>query len=676
MKPWAKEDETQRAGQERFGWMLSRRFIVSGWIVFGLLFLATLCAFIIFKNQTEARLSLLFAHRQDEIAAATAARLADAEFSLRAAREIEADAVRGRLAMDRGFPELRMTGLATQTGGGIALEGPAGVSAVLDIGHAPGLAPALRRDGGAGLALLPAAAAKAFGLPAGRYLVMLLAAPRLAAAHAAAPVFVFHIIDMQRFGDYVMSTLSWKDVRLVVTAPDDAGSGMLYDSDPAAGGTLPEVPDAGRDETVYGLPLHYAFHALPYFGHRLGEIEYVWLIMAGGFCGFAVIGFYLVVSGQLRSQNLGRDLDQSRLAVKRNRDLLQLFLKDAPVSVAMFDQNVRYLICSDRWKRDVGLPEEDLSGQCHYDLFPDYLAENPDARRRVQRILEGENISENKMRVTRRDGGWDYIRYEARPWRNERGVVEGIISFREVITDKVKAEEELRRYAQEVEQFAYIASHDLKAPLRGIDNLAKWIGEDMEAVMTPEVRESFGLLRSRVRRLETMLDDILRYSKAGHVVEPPQTVDTGELIDNITRLHPWGDSFCISCAGAMPVLHSPRTPLEQIFTNLIANGVKHHDRPEGRVTVQAVEHPTHWEFVIEDDGPGIPPEFHERVFGLFQTLKPRDQREGSGLGMSIIKKLVEWQGGKVWIVSEAGRRGTAVHFEWPKDFQRRISHAA
>jgi len=669
--PFRKEEEEKRALE----WLLSPRFIRLCWPVFCLLFFATLGAFLIFKNQTETRLSLLFAHRQEELAAAIGARLEEVEFTLRAAAEAGGEDARKRLAQDLPLPELIRAGHASRTGDTLRLE-TAGGAVTVELPKAHSAAKQETRsaskpaDGGsdaAQLMVLPPAAASLMHLPRGSYLLMWL--PGRDGA------FYYQVIDVHRLGDYVMSTLSWKDVRLTL-APAGGKGGSFYDSAPQDAAPVASLWHAEREDVFYGLPIHFDFSALPYFGHRLGEMEYVWVVMAGGFCAFAVLGFYLVVSGQMRALYLGRDLARSRSATRRNQDLLRLFLKDAPVSVAMFDRDVRYILCSDRWKRDVGMPGQDLTGQCHYDLFPQYLTDNPDVKNRVRRILAGEQITEDKLRVTRPDGGWDYIRYEARPWRNAEGMIEGIISFREIITEKIKAEEELRRYAQEVEQFAYIASHDLKAPLRGIDNLAKWIVEDMEPVMTPEVGESFRILRGRVRRLETMLDDILRYSKAGRVVEPPQAVDTGELIDSLTRLYPWGDRFRISCAGAMPVLHSPRTPLEQIFTNLISNSVKHHDRDEGSVTVRAEEHPEHWEFVVEDDGPGIPPEFHERVFGLFQTLKPRDQREGSGLGMSIIKKLVEWQGGKVWIVSEAGRRGTAVHFEWPKDFRGRGNYEA
>ncbi len=397
-----------------------------------------------------------------------------------------------------------------------------------------------------------------------------------------------------------------------------------------------------------------------------GGAGYAWFVAAACLCAVTLgaAAFMLHMKRQ-QSAALSRDLDISRDDAAEQAALLQVFFKNAPVSLAMFDKDVNYIAYSDKWLQDSGLGDVNIIGRNHYEVFPDYLRDNPDARITGQRIMNGERVVQDKLRVTRADGGWDYIRFEALPWRNLKGEVAGMISYREVITSRLKIEEELRRYAREVEQFAYIASHDLKAPLRGIDNLAKWIAEDMEKVMTPEVKESFALLRARVARLETLLDDILRYSRAGHVVEEARTIDTFELISTITRLNPWGEKFEIKCEGLMPVVVSPRTPLEQIFTNLITNAIKHHDKKSGTVTIKAIPFRNHVEFIVQDDGPGIPPEFHERVFGLFQTLKPRDKVEGSGLGMSIIKKLIEWQDGRVWVESD-GKRGTAIHFEWPR----------
>lgn len=234
------------------------------------------------------------------------------------------------------------------------------------------------------------------------------------------------------------------------------------------------------------------------------------------------------------------------------------------------------------------------------------------------------------------------------------------------ITERKKAEDQLRRTNEELEQFAYIASHDLKAPLRGIDNLAKWIGEDLSDVLTENTQEKMDLLRGRVARLEMLLEDILQYSRAGRIVDSPVSIDTGDLIRQIADEGAVPKGFEILIPEAMPTVLTPQTPLRQVLTNLIVNAAKHHDRKTGVINIGAADYGAYYEFSISDDGPGIPPRFHERVFRMFQTLKSRDEKESSGLGLSIVKKLVEWQGGKIWIESEDGKRGTTFRFLWAK----------
>jgi two-component system sensor kinase FixL len=242
------------------------------------------------------------------------------------------------------------------------------------------------------------------------------------------------------------------------------------------------------------------------------------------------------------------------------------------------------------------------------------------------------------------------------------------------ITARKDAETELRRSNEELEKFAYIASHDLKAPLRNIDDLAKWVMEDTKSILPADALDKLRLLCGRVRDLETLLEDILSYSRAGRIVEAPVALDIREMVNKIAETHV-RPPFEVRIRGDMPVVFSARTPLEQIFGNLFSNAVKHHDCGRGVIEVEARHEGTMAHFTVRDDGPGIPPEFHERAFQMFQTLQPRDKVSGSGLGLSIIKKLSEWQGGSAWIESDGKSRGTAIHFTWPRHAEGRAKSA-
>lgn len=258
---------------------------------------------------------------------------------------------------------------------------------------------------------------------------------------------------------------------------------------------------------------------------------------------------------------------------------------------------------------------------------------------------------------------WVHVQGKADRWKDGKPLaMSGIVTD---ATSRKKNEIELLRSNEELERFAYVASHDLKAPLRAINNLVQWVIEDTADIMPKASRDNLDLLTERASRMGALLEDILTYSRAGRMVDSTAEVETAALVRTIAETTlPQSFQFIIS--GDMPILSSPRTQLEQVFSNLISNAAKHHDSPSGTITVSARDAGAFYEFVVSDDGPGIDPAYHTRVFEMFQTLQSKDKVDGSGLGLAIVKKLVDWKGGKVWIESEKGQRGTAVHFLWPK----------
>jgi signal transduction histidine kinase len=224
---------------------------------------------------------------------------------------------------------------------------------------------------------------------------------------------------------------------------------------------------------------------------------------------------------------------------------------------------------------------------------------------------------------------------------------------------------ELDKSNRELDQFAYVASHDLKAPLRGISNLSSWLEEDLGDAVTAQGKQQLELLRNRVHRMEGLINGILDYSRAGRVRARAERVAVDKLLAEVIELSAPSPAARIEVQPGMPELFTERVPLEQVFMNLIANAFKHAKRsdPHVRITVKAAG--AWFEFAISDDGPGIAPEFHERIWGLFQTLEPRDTVEGTGIGLSVVKKIVESKGGRVWVDSREGE-GATFGFTWPR----------
>jgi signal transduction histidine kinase len=229
-----------------------------------------------------------------------------------------------------------------------------------------------------------------------------------------------------------------------------------------------------------------------------------------------------------------------------------------------------------------------------------------------------------------------------------------------------RVEADLRRSNGDLDQFAYSASHDLKAPLRGIRNLTDWIAEDVAATASADTLENLALVHNRVERLDLLLDGLLNYARIGRSGGRAEDVDVARVVADITQDLAPAAGFSVVVRGELPILCVDRAPFEQVLRNLIGNGLKHQDRGTGTVTVSARDLGSAVEFRVEDDGPGIAAHFHERIFQMFQTLNPRDEREGSGMGLAIVKRTVESYGGSVLIDSAPPRRGSAFVFVWPK----------
>lgn len=225
--------------------------------------------------------------------------------------------------------------------------------------------------------------------------------------------------------------------------------------------------------------------------------------------------------------------------------------------------------------------------------------------------------------------------------------------------------EELTKKNKELDQFAYVVSHDLKAPLRGISNIISWIEEDHVEEVTPEIERNLALIKGRTLRMENMINGLLDYARIDKTKRHFEDIDVETILKDLADLIiPQGTKLVIK--NKLPVIKVVRLHLEQVFANLISNAVKYNTNENPRIEISYRDAGDYHEFTVSDNGPGIEKEYFEKVFEIFQTLQERDAFESTGIGLAIVRKIIEDNKGTITILSEPGK-GADFIFTWPKN---------
>ncbi|MBP9151409.1 MAG: hypothetical protein KBF73_03920 [Flavobacteriales bacterium] len=224
--------------------------------------------------------------------------------------------------------------------------------------------------------------------------------------------------------------------------------------------------------------------------------------------------------------------------------------------------------------------------------------------------------------------------------------------------------ESLERINQELESFAYVTSHDLKAPLRGIATIADWLQSDYEDKLDEDGKVNLRLLKQRVQRMNDLIDGILKYSKVGRLDEQLEDVEFGELVQECVDLLPIPEKMKVSIDGSFPVTEGNRTLMFQVIQNLLSNAYKFANEESGLIRVEGKFNDQEWIVSVSDNGKGIPEAYHEKVFEMFQSLEDKNDGQSTGVGLAIVKKVVTGWGGRIWVTSPTDG-GASFHFTIP-----------
>jgi signal transduction histidine kinase len=285
-------------------------------------------------------------------------------------------------------------------------------------------------------------------------------------------------------------------------------------------------------------------------------------------------------------------------------------------------------------------------------IFIAIVLANHTASRIAKMVRMADAIAQGDYAVNMKDTGNDELSRLAQSLNNMARVLSETISL-------------LKSKNEELNQFAHIVAHDLKAPLRGIDNVVTWIEEDHSLDLPSKVQEYLALIKGRIVRAENLLNGILSYSRIGREVQHKEVVHLMDLFDEIRTYLPPKTGVTLLVQPGMPDLFTERLPLFQVFSNLIINAFKYHDRHDGYVKVYFKPQPSVYEFYVEDNGPGIAKNYHEKIFMIFQTLQARDSFESTGVGLAIVRKILHDRKLTIEIISEPGK-GSIFVFTWPK----------
>ncbi|BDX03208.1 hypothetical protein MACH16_19560 [Marinomonas pontica] len=358
---------------------------------------------------------------------------------------------------------------------------------------------------------------------------------------------------------------------------------------------------------------------------------------------------------------------------QRASDMFQRSIQSAPHGVLVVSSEGTIRLTNEALCQCFGYQSEALIDQPldmllperyrkHHDQLRDSFHQNPTPRM----MGVGRDLT-----ALHKDGREFPVEIGLSPFADEEGNEMVLVSLLD-ITLRKRMEQELRETNTNLEEFTYVASHDLRSPLRGIADLLDWVKEDLGPDALPDVSRNLDRIEVRIQRMEQLIDNLLTYARAGKIESNTQDININTLLDNVMELLAIPAGVTITRDIQLEQFTSVWTPLETVIRNLISNAIKHHDQETGNLFIRCVAENNMCHFSICDDGPGIPEAAFSRIFRLFQTVTS-NERSGTGIGLSVSRRLVETHGGRISVESNQHQRGVTFHVWWPR-FLRKDTH--
>lgn len=379
---------------------------------------------------------------------------------------------------------------------------------------------------------------------------------------------------------------------------------------------------------------------------------------------------HLTINGEFHAAAFVHDISKRKdaeLQVIKQQQLLEYYADYAPAAIAMLDKDFKYLIASNRWKKTLGL-EIALEGKTVQESLKKFKQTWLTI---FYKVLEGEKSGVRVDYVERRDGLPNiWIEWEAHPWYNNDNQISGIIIFAEDISERVENEQKVKQYMQELilknrelEDFAYVSSHDLQEPLRKIRAFGDRLSKKEKENLSPKGQDYINRMLNSAERMQQLITDLLRFSRISSKAKPFETINLNEVLtDVISDLEiAINEAEAVIRTVELPTIKGDVTQLRQLFQNLISNAIKFRKddvAPQIRIDSRTTEEkPNSVEITISDNGIGFDEKYNERIFQIFQRLEGR-KYNGSGIGLAICKKIVQRHGGDITAQSKKDKGTT------------------
>lgn len=401
----------------------------------------------------------------------------------------------------------------------------------------------------------------------------------------------------------------------------------------------------------------YANHEIPFSNLEINEFENI------------LRAFVASLKGCVTHQRLIEEKEKRKVtqtALEASEEKYKLVVQNLSEGLIMTDAEDRILYVNPQMCDLTGYEESEMIGNKAYELL---LPPNEWATIEAKMTERAAGVSESyeKLHVRRNGEKW-WGSINASPLVDKDGNFKGTLAAVTDITLRKKSEQEredlLKELAsknKDLDDFAYIVSHDLKAPLRGIKSLSDWIYEDYGEVLGVEGREQLDMLGTRVLRLYGFIEGLLEYSRIGRIGTKKEFFDLENVVLQIIEMIKPKKDFETKILTKLPNIYAEKLRIEQVFQNLIANAIDYNDKPKGLIEISHEATPTTYIFKIRDNGIGIEEKYFKKIFQIFQTLSTRDTYESTGIGLAIVKKIITSHGGEIYLESKP-KEGTTFIF--------------